>query len=195
MDLIKYSRQKFLEAQSPVLDGLIKEGKKTMQIELDKSKMQIAEELFVIFEKLSKKHKRLHNEKLLGKAELIYISFLRGGILLHMPCYRIDLYDENDRVSEIECSQRWEPGIFNEIIRKGEETLTANFSRQSSAGMYFCEEMTLCLAEKLHDQFTLLLPEVLQLLEQKQEKNFSSSIRVFMGEFLDISQQIYAGRL
>lgn len=195
MDFIKYNEQKFLESQAPVVEKLIDDGKKKLRAEWEAASGLLSDQLYAILVQLYKAYQPLRDEKLVGEPAYLYISYLRSGVLLHTPYYRIDLYDENGRISEVECSAGWESAPMREIARAGEETLAANFSRQSSAGMFCCEEMTLRLADELHRQCTALMPKILEALGARKQKIFPAILRVYMGEFLDEAQEIYVGRL
>lgn len=194
-DLIQYHAQRFLESQQAVVKKLIKEGERELRGKWSKEKSGICAEFVQNIEFLRKKYLILEREKQTGKLEYIQISFLRIGVLLQEPWYRIDFYDENWQISEVECAVRWQPVFLTEALQNAQAVLNENFLKQSSAGLYEYEQMVLEIAEKFHLLFSSLLPEIFPQIEGRQESLFREPVTICIGEFLDSSLKIYCGKL
>lgn len=194
-DFIQYHAQRFLESQQPVVKKLIKEGEKELRGKWPETKSQICDEFLKNIEHLRKKYLMLEREKQTDKLEYIQLSFLRIGVLLQEPWYRIDFYDRNWQVSEVECAVRWQPLLLTETLQKAQAVLSENFLKQSSAGFYEYEQMILEIAEEFHLLFSSLLPEIFPQIEDRQDRLFKEPVTICIGEFLDSSLKIYYGKL
>lgn len=195
MDFIQYTAEKFLKSQEEVVKRLMEEGEMKLRQGWPEAKAAIGQELFEKIAQLYQDYKRLQRERQTGPLEYVHISFLRTGVLLQDAWYRIDFYDRNGQLSEVECFADWQPQILSEIIAQAEKALTANFMKQSSAGLYECKRFVLRIAEHLHSVFGSLFTEIFSMREESAERAIEEAVRVHIGEFLDDSQEVYNGRL
>lgn len=193
MDLILRNQQMFLKTQIPILNELINSHKKDLKLEWDGKKEALKKEFIEIIKDLQTSYEMLQRKKEAGEVNYVYLSFLRSAILLDQCFYRIDLYDENGQLSQVECCQNWRPDFLWNRLQVVREILTKKFSNRG-IGLYFLDEMVLQYAEELHTAFIPLFQQIFEN-DEAEKPIFSSAVRVHMGEFLDSSEEIYWGQL
>lgn len=183
---------RFLDAQAPLLELAIEAAKETIKKNWEAQKFALHDELLEIIKKLNAAYTDLQRDAQVGKVNYVQFSFLRMGVLLDAPWYRIDLYDEEWRVSEVECAADWHPAILAAQFQEIAANL-AEAAKKSGIAAHYYERLLLSAAEELHKLFTSLLPELFAI-EAEEQPVFFHFVDVYCGEFLDECQRVYHGR-
>lgn len=195
MEMQRFNGQKFLDTQKKLAEEMLKQDKEEITAAWDQTQKIVLAEISEKIKTAKTKFSQLQIDQQVGEPEYVQLSFLRSGVLLQDPWYRIDLHDKNWQISEIECCEKWMPAFLDEKLRKAEQVLAENFKKQSAAGMYHCEQILLQMAEELHLLFLSLLPELFEQMSAQYLYIFSEPISVYCGEFLDKSEKVFQGRL
>lgn len=195
MEMQRFNGQTFLDMQKKLAEALLEQYKKELTTEWDKIQDSICKEISEKIKTVKGKFKQLQLDKQVSEPQYVQFSFLRSSVLLRDCWYRIDLYDKNWQISEVECCEKWQPDFLDEKLRDAEKVFDENFRKQSVVGMYSCEQILLQMAEKLHLLFLSFLPELFQQMSAQYLYIFSEPIGVYSGEFLDKSEKVFHGRL
>lgn len=193
MDIRKTTEQKFLDAQTPLLEKAIEGAIEKIKKYWEEQKLTLHGEIMDKIKKLNVTYTDLQRDNQTGEVKYIQFSFLRTGVLLDAPWYRIDLFDKNWRISEIECAVSWHPAILEAEFKEITASLNETFKR-SGIATYHYEKLLLKVAEELHQVFISLLPELFEIEVEEQQQIFFHFVDVYCGEFLDECQQVYHGR-
>lgn len=193
MDIRNFTEQKFLDAQAPLLEKAIEAAKEKIKKNWEERKLTLHDEIMDKINKLNVTYTDLQRDNRVGEVKYVQFSFLRTCVLLDAPWYRIDLYDKNWRISEVECVVSWHPAFLEAEFQEIATDLHEIF-KKSGIATYHYEKRLLKVAEELHKVFTSLLPELFELEVEEQQQIFFHFVDVYCGEFLDECQQVYHGR-
>lgn len=184
----------FLEEQKALLTKAIEEAKEKNEKTWEEQKSALYVEIRDKLKKLNAVYADLQRDRQVGDVKYVQFSFLRTGVLLNGPWYRIDLYDENWRIAEVECGISWQPTFLVEPFQETAKALEENFKKVRIARHHY-QSMVLKAAKELHLFLTSLLAELFAAKAEEQSPVFFQAIDVYCGEFLDECQQIFHGRL
>lgn len=195
MQMQRFNGQNFLDTQKKLAEEMLKQYKEEITAEWDQTQKLVLAEISEKIKTAKTKFNQLQIDRQVGEPEYVQLSFLRSGVLLQSPWYRIDLHDKNWQISEIECCEKWQPVFLDEKLRKAQQVFEENFTKQSAAGMYCCEQILLQMAEELHIHLLSLLPELFEQMSAQYLYIFAEPVSVYCGEFLDKSEKVFQGRL
>lgn len=148
---------------------------------------KIKEELVDSMEALLAQFEELREAGEAGELRYGFLSFLRTGIRGLGSWFRLDLYDDRERISETECGKELELSAALDPWRQGIGSVWKELGRQSQVRDYELEPLVFQLAEGYQKQVQGLLGEaMLSLLEESGEKWFGEGpAEIWQGEFMD----------
>lgn len=137
-----------------------------------------------LFEQINQRYQELD-------IRYIYISFLRTAFLNKTAMYRIDFYDQADRLSAMECAVYWDCKEISDVFYSILDELKDIFKRQSKLKGYVLEERIVELAEEVCS-FTKPFIEkaILQLLEENANLWNREMPAFFIGEYMDKIEKV-----
>lgn len=109
MYVSQHSEQNFLDEQETILKKALDRAKDSIREAWNDRKPALRAELLALIKRIKAKFDELQRSQQVKEAEYIQFSFLRTGVLLRNPWYRIDIYDKDWRISEVECDEKWLP--------------------------------------------------------------------------------------
>jgi len=146
---------------------------------------EIKHSFLVLFEQTRQRHKDMD-------IRYIYISYLRSSFLGKTSTYRIDLYDQEDRLSEMECAVYWNCKEISDEFYSIRDELKDIFKRQSKLKDYVLDERIVELAEEVCDFAKPFIKKaIIQLMEENANLWKQREMPVFfIGEYMDKTEEI-----
>lgn len=154
---------------------------------------EAGESLLTCLKDLAGRYRQLEGQAATGAVREVYLSFMRTSILLDLPPYRIDLYDERGRKSLVECADRWDFVLVYRHFRELKAELTQRFERQTRVRGYVLDGMLYDLGDRFHQVACELLPGVIAGLGTRirEIEGLGGDVRVYLGEFLDRAEVVW----
>lgn len=127
----------------------------------------------------------LKNE--VGMLNYIYFSFLRTSIIFNNSDYRLDFYDDRNRICLIECTEKWNFDFIFSHLKHIYNKLKEKFDSQTKVPGYELDDIIYNLAEeyrKLADKKIVLVMQF--IIEQNGNILFGEKkIKFFTGDYFD----------
>lgn len=157
--------------------------------------MKDGESFLACLEDLAGRYRRLEEQAVTGAVRGIYLSFMRTSILLDVPPYRIDLYDERGRRSVVECAGGWDFGLVYGYFREMKAELEQRFGRQTRVRGYVLDGMLYDLGGRFHRVARELIPGMIAGVGERirEIEGLEGDVRVYLGEFLDRAEVVWGG--
>lgn len=124
--------------------------------------------------------------------EWVYISFLRTGLLDGSPCYRIDFYDAEGYVSEIECAEKWNFHYAFDYYYKAKQGIMERLNRQTRLKAYEIRD----ILQSLSDSFRELSDSLIAQLIHSMCSDFAGiaskehRLKIMLGDYMDQAELI-----
>lgn len=127
-----------------------------------------------------------------GTLRWIYLSFLHTGMIDHVLCYRIDLYDERNRTSDIECAVDWNAPYFSECLSMSKNRIQDEFDKQTQVCGYEMDPFMDRAMKRFRQEADCLLPEILQTVLQEAGLKYlgGEPVNILLGELFDYAAPI-----
>ncbi len=104
----KVIKQEILERFQNAANDMLDKYRLEMERSFSKYLPEAGKELRQAIETVCRKYQKAEEAGETGPLEWIWLSFLRSSLLDGAPCYRIDLYDARERLSEREYAEMWD---------------------------------------------------------------------------------------
>lgn len=137
-------------------------------------------------------YRGLQEKGLVGDICFLYFSFLFTGVLENKIKYRIDFYDENDRVSDIECFINWEFLEFSTCLNKIHKYLEDEFNTRGKEWSFEVDSILYTTALSLRSLSDHLLVKIWEeILTRKSWEWYSrEKVKIMVGELFDEAKLI-----
>lgn len=157
-----------------------------------KKKTELCEELRLELERLYDQYRDLEQDRQTGPLEWIYLSFLRTGLLDGSPCYRIDLYDARERISDVECTGSWSFSCIFDRYRKVKDRMQERMNQQTYLSHGECVKLLEELADAFRGLADARIPGLIRGMQPELSERLSNghTIRIMLGEFLDQAELV-----
>lgn len=151
-----------------------------------------AESLMDCIDQGMKHYKCLQEKETVGDICFVYLSFLYTGILENKIKYRLDFYDKNDRVSDIECSVNWEFPEFSRCIYKMRNYLEKEINIRAKEWCYEADSILYSMALSLRSLSDNLLREIWEEMLRRKSWDWYNveKVKIMMGELFDEAELI-----
>lgn len=126
-------------------------------------------------ETLLMQYEAMQKQGIFGKLEYIQFSFLRTGLLDHHDPYRIDLYDSQWLLSDVECMVKWNAENIFDGFYELKTLLQERFKGQTRVREYYID--------------IILNPYVSKFYEI-EEHNLKSLLKSFLVKLVDVADDV-----
>lgn len=188
-------RKEFLAQMNGASEELTNQYLDTLQENRNEIVTEGAASLLTCLNLAMDKYKELQTAGMTGNLDSMYFSFLYTGILRGEIRYRLDLYDENERVSETECSCNWNFPEFSKCLSEIQITLLEEFKKRGKGWEYELDTIIYQTALTLRIVADGMITEIFMVLgAQKAWEYFAANnVRVLLGELFDDTKPIDLG--
>ncbi|WP_432665084.1 hypothetical protein R9X47_02320 [Wukongibacter baidiensis] len=159
------------------------------------SKDEIEEELIDIFDKLCKKTKEMQEKNLKNKIKYIHFSILRTKIMENEGVYRIEFYDEDWYLDEVEAYEFWNADfIYKSLFDHMEELEVKKKKYLRTITSMDIEKIKQVEVSKYHTLACEMVKDMVEkLIELKSFKEIVSEggYSILFGEYKGDSKVIY----
>jgi hypothetical protein len=111
---------------------------------------KLSRELWDCIEEVRERFGQLEKEGKAGRLEWIYVSFLRTGLMDRSACYRINLYDSRDRISDLECAGSWRFEYVYDKYYKIMDEIKQRIQGQMRIKLYGAEDVVGFVTNEFH---------------------------------------------
>lgn len=180
-------KEEFLTAIHNRAEQMYQESLQKIEGEFEEEMANIAAALLEAITQGLESYQKLETEGNVGVLSYVYVSFLRTSILFDVPGYRLDFYDEKNRISLVECAFAWEFNYIFRYLKNIKIELSKLFEKQTRVPGYELDYILYDWAEvykKLADK--KIEPILRFILEQEGVRLLSGkSVKFFRGDFFD----------
>lgn len=159
------------------------------------SQDEIEGELIDIFDKLCRRTKELQEKGLKNKVKYIYFSILRTKIMENKGVYRIECYDEDWYLDEVEVYELWNPDfIYKSLFDHMEELEEEKKKYLRKITSMDIEKIKQVEASKYHILACEMIRDIVEkLIELESFKEIveESGYLILFGEYKGDSELIY----
>lgn len=182
----KLKKEAFAEVQEIAEEGKIRYF---AQIEETFSQCfaEARKELWEAIGSVYKTYQLLEKAGAVKSLEWIYISFLRTALLDGAPCYRIDFYDSDGYVSEIECSGAWGFYFIFDFYDQLKQQVMEGLKRRTRLKNYDINDILYSLS----DSFRSLSDDLVTQLIHSMSSDFAvmaskeHRLKIMLGDYMD----------
>lgn len=141
---------------------------------------------------LHKKYKELEDAGRVNALEWIYISFLRTGLLDGSPCYRIDFYDAEGYVSEIECAGSWDFHYVFDFYYRAKQPIMDRLKCQTRLKTYEINDILQSLSASFRDLSDTLIAQLIRSMSSDFAGIASKDhmLKIMLGDYMDQAELI-----
>lgn len=180
-------KEEFMKEIHNKAEKMYQESLLKIEAEYEKELENISKPLLEAIIQGLEDYQKLETEGKTGSLSYVFISFLRTGILLDSPSYRLDFYDEKNRVSLVECAEEWDFSYIFNYLKDIKIELSKRFDKQSRVPGYELDHIIYDLAEKYKKLSDKKIEPILRLiLEQNGISLFGGkSVKIYRGDLFD----------
>ncbi len=122
-----------------------------------------------------------------GTLNYLYFSFLRTSIVFGNANYRLDFYDDRNRISLVECAEKWNFDYIFRHFNNIYNTLNEKFEEQTRVPGYELDYIIYDLAETYKKIADKKIDLVLQYILERDGKSLFGDkyVKFYKGDFLD----------
>lgn len=147
------------------------------------------------FNEICIKASEIQSEKGKGDIKYIFISYLRTNIKDNIFSYRVDMYDENWVMDEVECSGSIPMDFIFKYLREHDEQLKQyHQNHRRLIKEYDLEAIKMFVANYYNQIGFRIIKNYIEDMVQcqgYQGMKRDSGIKIFFGDYMDKSQEIY----
>lgn len=190
-------RKEFLKQMNEIAEERTNKYLNALQERRNAIVMEGAVSLSICLTVAMEKYKILQATGVTGKLHSMYFSFLYTGILVGEMRYRLDLYDENERSSETECSCNWNFNEFSKCLSEIQAVLEDEFRKRGKGWEYELDDIIYQIALKLRIAADDMISEIFMVLGTQKAWEYlgENNVKVFLGELFDDAKPIDLGTM
>ncbi len=153
---------------------------------------KLSRELWDCIEEVRERFGQLEKEGKAGRLEWIYVSFLRTGLMDRSACYRIDLYDSRDRISDLECAGSWGFEYVYDKYYKIMDEIKQRIQGQMRIKLYEAEDVVEFVTNEFHRSSDKAIKQLIEYEKRKGHRGWmaENGIKIVLGDFLGETKEI-----
>lgn len=153
---------------------------------------QLSKELWNCIEDVRDRFEQLEKGGKADGLQWIYVSFLRTGLMDQSACYRIDLYDSRDRISDLECAGSWGFEYVYDKYYKIIDEIKQRIQGQMKIKLYEAEDVVEFVVNEFRRSSDKAIKQLIEYEKATGHRRWvaESRIKIVLGDFLGEAKEI-----
>lgn len=153
---------------------------------------QLSKELWDCIEDVRERFGQLEKEGKADGLQWIYVSFLRTGLMDRSACYRIDLYDSRDRISDLECAGSWGFEYVYDKYYKIIDEIKQRIQGQMKIKLYEAEDVMEFVTNEFRRNSDKAIKQLIEYEKMKGYRGWmaENGIKMVLGDFFGEAKEI-----
>lgn len=177
------------------LQKIADEGRRKYSLQIESEFIHaipaISKELLQKIMAINYQYRDLQKQGQVGELMWIYISFLRTAFIDQSPCYRIDFYDIQGCISNVECTDTWGFDFIFDNYYEIKTKVMNQVLKQTRFRTYESDSIMNGLAEYFRQLADARIPLLIKNIEEDLANLLNyRNVKILLGEFLDHAEVI-----